>query len=222
MASLRSLPSLVRSLSTLLIVSLVIAACSSSDGGESNPGQTTTAPSAEPQPSGEEPTGGDQDTEPDASNGDLWAVVTIGDETYEFGAGENNGCFVGEEDIFKAGFLGEDGLILGESFLSLEVSLPPDGLDAAALSMPWDAYAHVTVVIGESAQWEANAYESTPESTSNRNIPEGLTQVDSFQFDASGASGTATFLDMENLTFDQETSSNFGDPMSGSFEVSCG
>lgn len=221
-----SLPSFNRSLIAVFTVALVLAACGS--GRDSELGQTTAPESTDPQPAGEEPTGGGgdgagaQDTEPETSGGDVRAVVTIGSETYEFSAGEYNGCLTTEDGIFKATFLGEDGLVLGDSFISLEVSLPPDGLNPVDLLMPWDAYPHVTVVIGESEEWEANAYESSPESTNNRNIPEGMTQVDSFQIDASGASGTATFLDLENLTFDQDTSSYSGEPMAGSFEVFCG
>ena len=212
-----------RKLVLVVMVALVLAACGGSDEGSSVSGEQSS-PTEEPKsdrPSGDtEPVDGEAVT--DVTDGDQWAVVKIGSETYEFGAGEYNHCLITEEGIFKATFLGEDGLVLGESFISLEVSLPPDGLNPADLLMPWDAYPHVTVVIGESEEWEANAYESTSESTSNRNIPEGLTQVDGFQFDVSGASGAATFLDMENLTHDQETSSFSGDPMTGSFEVSCG
>ncbi|MGB7860915.1 MAG: hypothetical protein WBM90_10500 [Acidimicrobiia bacterium] len=211
-------------LTVLFVASLALAACGSSDGGDQGSGQTTVPTSTDSQSTGEEPGdgGAGQDSEPEAAAGDQRAVVTIGSETYEFEQSEYSSCSITEHGIFKATFVGEDGLVTGESFMSLEVSLPPDGLKPADLSMPWDAYPHVTIVIGESHEWDADAYESTGESTSNRNIPEGLTQVDSFQFDASGASGSATFLDVDNLTYDQDTSSYSGEPMTGSFEVSCG
>lgn len=200
---------------TVLATALAMAACGASDDGATESVLTTEATENGEQDStaGDGTVGGTDQGAPAA--GELSATATIGGTTYEFSPGAFGYCAINEDGLFVASLVNEDSTVI-------EVSLPPEGFEAESVHQLSDEYPSVVVVVPEGARWEADAYESDPESTNNRNIPEGQTQVDSYEFDSSGASGQATFLDMESLTYNEDDSFYSGEPVSGDFQISCG
>ena len=198
----------------LTLAMFVLGSCGGSDDSSSPPSETTPV-----QTDGEEvtpeATTDDDSTTPEApSAGDGGAIVTIDGDSHEFSAEEVFVCFINADGIFNASLASSD------FTQNLEVSLPPEGFATDDVLRVADEYASVDLTVSESEVWSADAYESDPRSVNNRNIPEGQTQVDTYQFDSAGASGTATFLNMEALTIVDGNST--GQPVSGSFEVSCG
>lgn len=190
---------------SLVFIALVVASC----GGDDDGGTDDSGADG----SGADDSGADGVASPGA--GDVSAVVVIGGDTYDFEAGMAGFCLVDENGIFKA-------TVATDSVSAVDVSLPPDGYEAENRRFDLtDEYASVEVRLPD-GEWLAHAYESDPQSTNNRNIPEGQTLVDSYEFDASGASGTATFLHMDDLTYNQDGGFYSGEPTTGSFEISCG
>lgn len=200
----------LRSTKSILITLgiMMLGACGgSSDGSSAQPVSSTADQSddgsAEPE----------QDS-PEPATGDAGATVTIGGTTHEFGPDEVFICMLDENGLFRATLASAD------YTQNLEISLPPEGYITDDPLNLHSNYASVLFQQSETEMWFADAYESDPKSVNNREIPEGLTQVDSYDFDSGGASGTATFLNMEALTFVEDHST--GDPVSGSFAISCG
>lgn len=182
----------------------VFGSCGGSDGSSAQAPSPTTA----------DRTAVTGDTNSGAPSIDGGAVVTVAGTTYDFGADEVRICIVDESGIFRATIANAD------FTQNLTVSLPPEGYEPDSPLDAADAYPSVDLLVAEAEHWTADAYLSDPTSTSNLNIPEGQTQVDSYRFDSTGASGTATFLDREALTYGAGGAT--GEPVPGSFEVSCG
>jgi hypothetical protein len=83
-----------------------------------------------------------------------------------------------------------------------------------------EQYASVSVGIAD-AVWSANADDSEPLSVNNRDLPEGQSVVLDYQFDASGASGTANFVNLETLELVEAGGSFTGESIPGTFDVTC-
>lgn len=193
-------------------IAFVVAACGDNGDDDNSTATEAAAASADNEVEVDDP---ESAVEPGSmSTGEASAVVVLDGETYEFEPEVAGFCVVDENGIFHATIAsGTSGVV--------EVSLPPDGYEADSVLSYADEYASVDVVLPDGAEWSADAYESDPESTNNLNIPPGLTQVDSFEFDDSGASGSATFLNMEDLTYEDDGTYS-GEPITGTFEVVCG
>ena len=202
-----------RMIGLLVAAAIVITACGGDDGsGSEDPGSTSaTATSTETTQTAAPGTTAADDTasEESSSGGTSVAVVTIGENHYEFDVtpGAIQRC---DPDFFAAfwaiGFA-PDGSVF-------ELLLPPPG-DPNHEDPP---NAKVTDETND-LDWVAN-----PELSALDLLPDaepGQSQVDSWNVDGNTVTGTATFIE-ENAVY--AAVGGIGDapePMVGTFEVAC-
>jgi hypothetical protein len=185
-----------------------LAACGAAETGSTAPEGATPAPDA---PATQDPgTAPEASVAPDApppaeDPGSLnTAVVTIGDERYEF---TDVQCSIFAPRYIQAGNFGGDP--------EVSIVLPPDGWESEG-----DTYSppSVRVQIGDEAtgqRWVAGD-DGFPRITP---LPDGASQIDSYTVPEGRpvtATGTGTFVDLVAHNSGAEAPS-----VSGSFEVSC-
>lgn len=183
-----------------LCAGLILTACGGAGGGDASSSEVASAEASSGASSDESKSSASASVNPDDplgfGNEDATAVVTIGDQTYEFG---NLYC------VTIGGALGAAS-VGGDP--QVDITLPPedwetsgDGWDPPSIRVDSD---EPYFIIHANAQL---ADQMT-------NVEPGQSQVDSFSTDGYHASGTATFLD----PFAGGTPP---EPMTGTFEVTC-
>lgn len=209
------------------VLVLLLAACGgdtteTDDGGEDN--VETTQP-ATTEPAGNDDDGSDDTVPPSDDDGDTgesdddsgdpgepganMATVTIGDTTWEFDADPEGTITDCDPDFFGAFWvIGE-----AEDGSGLNLLLPPEG-DPNFEDPP---NVRVTDQSSE-ADWTADEtlIETYPDA-----LAEGDSQVDSYTVDGNTASGTATFVDENQIFAVLGGSLDAVEPVTGTFEVSC-
>jgi len=211
----------MKKLAFLVVLSLVAVACGGSDSNadEGNDDVATTeasdgtvAPSDDDEASVDTTTPtADDDPDGSATGGENVAIVTIGDQTWEFDANPEGPITDCDPDFFGAFWvIGE-----AEDGSSLNLLLPPEG------DPNFDDPPSVRVADrATEADWTADV---TLIETANYGdvLVEGDSQLDTYSVDGNTASGTATFVDENQIFAVLGGSTEAVEPMSGSFEVSC-
>lgn len=154
----------------------------------------------------------DDQSDVGSSPGSNVATVTIGDTTWEFDANPDGPITDCDPDFFGAFW------VVGEADdgSGLSLLLPPEG-DSNFEDPP-----SVRVTDGATeADWTADV---TLVDTANYSeiLTEGDSQVDSWTIDGNSVSGTATFVDENQIFAVLGGTLDSVDPVAGSFEVSCG
>lgn len=190
---------MIHTTSLALAVTLLLAACSAVPG--TNP-TATRDPGTEATPVA--PDGG-ATTNPDDPLGfgdeANTAVVTIGDQRYEFG------------NLYCVTIGGALGAVSVGGDPQVDIDIPP--MDWETSADGWDPPS-VQVNL-EDMNWIAS-----PEDTALPNIEPGLSQVDSFNTDGYHATGTATFMDSSAWQgFQFGLQDEQPEPVQGTFEVTC-
>lgn len=159
-----------------------------------------------------------EDSAPPQGDGTFHAVITIGDEEFDVTGSDPqlNSCFIDENGSFGASVASDDLLNI------VDIYLPPEGYQPDDLfwdtALPW-----VEITDADGDWWRANGNLSTvPPAGSAAELEEGLSGIDSFTFDEVSASGTATFVDWNNVTGGDAFTPGSGEPVAGMFEVTCG
>jgi hypothetical protein len=153
---------------------------------------------------------------PAIGDGPITIVVTVGETRYELSGEPSTTAACGLNEGFFSATLSTDDILT-----TIEVVLPPEGY------VPDPLYAETAVprvrvsLYPDGPDWQADANLWSGPPAANIGLEEGLSQVDTFAFDASGASGTATFVDETKLTSTGEFAMT-GVSVSGTFEVTCG
>lgn len=185
----------------LALVVLVIAAVACGD--DATP--TTDGPGATPTTAGGTP-GTDA---PPADGGTNLAVVEIGDHRYEVNVTPDaiQRC---SPDFFGAfwviGFTAED------MSSTLEMMLTPENRNELGMDEPY-----IRVDDPETGiDWRAD-----PNYFADTDLPEGMSQVDSFTVDGNRATGTATFIDADAANNALFGNGEMPEPVTGTFEVVC-
>jgi hypothetical protein len=130
------------------------------------------------------------------------AVVTVGDERYEFG------------NLYCVTIGGAIGAVSTGGDPRVDIDLPPPDWETSGDD--WDPPS-VKVTVRDVGTWIAN-----PEDTALPNIEPGLSQVDSFSSDRFHATGTATFMEARGWQrVGMGLADEPPDPISGTFEVTC-
>jgi hypothetical protein len=203
-----------------VVVALLVAACGGSDPAsekEDSSETTVTIAPAATQADGDSATSTTSQPSADESGGESppgsnVATVTIGDATWEFDANPEGPITDCDPDFFGAFWVvggADDGS-------GLSLLLPPEG-DSNFEDPP-----SVRVTDGASeADWTADV---TLVDTANYSeiLTEGDSQVDSWTIDGNSVSGTATFVDENQIFAVLGGTLDSVDPVAGSFEVSCG
>lgn len=202
-------------------LALLVAACGGSGLGadENNGGEVTTteAPDATTVESDDTDTPATTMPPPDDDSGGESpgeanvAIVTIGNTTWEFDANPEGPIIDCNPDFFGAFW------VVGETADGDSLNLLPTEGDANFEDPP-----SVRVVDRAiEADWTAD---ETLIDTANYSdvLAEGDSQVDSFTVDGNTASGTATFVDENQIFAVLGGSADAVEPVSGSFDVSCG
>jgi hypothetical protein len=185
-------------LTTIGLLAVFLGGCSAAPAGV--PGGGQPPPAAPGTPDGGEPANPDDPLGfgEEANT----AVVTIGDQRYEFG---NLRCFT------VGGAIGAQSR---DGDPRVDIDLPP--LDWETSGDDWSPPG-IRVIVEGVGTWIAN-----PEHTALPRIEPGLSQVDSYETDGFRATGTATFMDANGWQAAQ-----FGledqppDPVQGTFGVAC-
>lgn len=210
-------------LGVVMMTGLLLGACASAEASPSQPSASTAAtsgPSEGGGGGGTTPTNGAAaSADPGSAGGDgtYRAVITIGDERFEVVGTDPqmNGCHVDEDGVFGGGVSSADLLTM------FSVHLPPDGYVVEDLF--WEqALPSVEIGLADGRHWRADGNLSTvPPAGGSAALEEGLSMVDSFTFDASSASGTATFVEWSSVTVDPFAPVS-ADSVAGTFELTCG
>jgi len=189
---------------------LLLTACSAAPGGGTPAGDQGTPPPAPGQtaaPGGAAPTppGAVVTTNPDDPLGfgeeANTAVVTIGDQRYEF------------SNLYCVTLGGAMGAVSVGGEPTVDIDLPP--MDWETSAEDWDPPG-VEVDVGDE-NWIADA-----DDTGLIQIEPGLSQVDSFESDGYHATGRATFMEASAWNGVQMgLSDEAPDPVQGTFEVTC-
>lgn len=195
---------------------LVVAACGgdTADGGTADQGnqvQTTQPDVTQPDVTQPDATKPDVDDSGDSEgSGPSTATVTIGDQTYQFsseGAGIAQ-CLTDLFGIYSVQLpMIDDSGALTDGFVSMAILR--EGTDPDVV----EQVNAVQVDIGDdNGDWVADSsYEFF---VSGGTVEPGMSQVDSVEFDGRTVRGTATFL--------QDTYTELGEPITGTFEATCG
>lgn len=189
-----------------LALVLGLAGCGGSAATESASGQEPSAAASEPAAPAASDTGPTE-----AAGGDIGdnvlntAVVTIGDDRYEFTDVE---CSIFTERYIQAGNFGGDP--------EVSIVLPPEGWESQG-----DTFGppSVTVTIGDEFAGGAVLVAGDAGQVMINPIPDGQSQIDSYVVPDGRpvhATGTATFIDTTAINFGREAV-----PMTGTFEVTC-
>ena len=214
----------------LTVVALALTACGGGDdAGSDDPASPADEPATEPadepagEPAGDEPAGepaaepaddaAAPADEPDTANdaapatglGMNTAVVTIGDQRYEFDVtpGSIQRC---DPDFFGAFW------VLGQNAdgNGIDMMIPPEG-DPNFEDAPYVNVGDNTVDI----EWVANPDREMA------GVEPGESQVDSSAVDGTYISGTATFVDLNASYAFQGGGGDEPQPITGTFEVLC-
>ena len=188
----------------VVLMGLLLVGCSGAPpgvpGGGDQPPPAPTTPAVPGTPAGGEPA--DPDDPLGFGRDANTAVVTIGDERYEFA------------NLFCVTIGGAIGAASTGGDPRVDIDLPP--LDWETSSEDWDPPS-VRVIVDGVGTWIAD-----PEHTALPGIEPGLSQVDSYNSDRFHATGSATFMDASGwqrvqMGLDVEPP----DPVAGTFEVTC-
>lgn len=194
---------------SFVIALAMLGACGGSDSSSAEP----AGPDASSEQSQQDDVADGSEADAQPSTGEGGASITINGTVHQFAPEDIAFCLLDENGIFRGAATSAD------YSQTLEFSLPPEGFTTDDPLSAADVYATVSFAQSESEIWLASAYESDPLSVNNRNIPAGQTQVDSYDFSSAGASGSATFLNTQALTVTDGVFN--GEPVSGTFEISC-
>lgn len=207
----------------VVMTGLLLGACASAETTSSQRSESTAAtsgPSEGGAGGGTTPSNGSAaSADPGSAGGDgtYRAVITIGDERFEVVGTDpqTSGCAINDDGVFGAGVTAADLLTI------VTVHLPPDGYVVEDLF--WEqALPYVEITLADGREWRANGNLSTvPPAGGSADLEEGLSMVDSFTFDASSASGTATFVEWSSVTVDPFAPVS-ADSVAGTFELTCG
>lgn len=182
---------------------LLLTACSATPGsGTPAPAadQTAAPGGATPVPPGAVVTANPDDPLGFGEEGNT-AVVTIGDQRYEFG------------NLYCVTIGGAIGAVSVGGEPTVDIDLPP--MDWQTSGEGWDPPS--VEVNSDDESWSAN-----PEDTALPSIEPGLSQVDSFTSDGFQATGTATFMHVGDWqAFQFDLSDEKPEPVQGTFEVTC-
>jgi len=193
---------------------LVVAACGgdTADNGATDQGDqvSTTQPgTTQPDVDDGDDSGSDDDSGDSKGSGSSTATVTIGDQTYNFSS-EGTGIAQCLTDLF--------GIFSVQLRMIDDSGAPVDGnVSMAILHEDTDPEAMeqvnaVRVEVDDEGDWVAD---STFEFFVLGSTAEpGKSQVDSVEFDGRTVRGTATFL--------QDAYVELGEPVTGTFEATCG
>lgn len=191
-------------LTFVCLVAALLVGCSAAPPGIGGNGQPSPAapgtPGAPGTPTGGEPANPD---DPLGFGRDAnTAVVTIGDQRYEFG------------NLFCVTIGGAIGAVSTGGDPRVDIDLPP--MDWQTSGDDWGPPS-VKVIVEDVGTWIAD-----PEDTALFNIEPGLSQVDSFSSDRFHATGTATFMEASGWQGAQMgLEDEPPDPVTGTFEVTC-
>jgi hypothetical protein len=179
---------------------LVATGCSGDDGDGNGDAQQPETPASSDFEAG--------------GSGEATASVTIGDE--EFVAEEKQNCISmggAVEGIFTA----DDGAI------EIEIEVPPEDWETDTQS-DWSPPS--IVVVDERGDtrvaWQSGTAQYTPGNEFDFDDYVGEAVVESYTVDGSSASGTATFVDDQGVVQARADGTPIPEPVSGSFEISCG
>lgn len=174
---------------------LVFGACG---GDEDSPATPTVGAESGTTPSQPTTSGDNQPSESDNA-GDRRAVVTVGDERYEFELSTQ--CLV------MFGNLAGIGRSVDGRDIVINIGVPPEDWETS--DEDWDPPSIRIDDRENDIDWRAGGEVAT------EMIPTGMSQVDDFTIDGSSASGTATFVDLY--------AAMRGEPeaVQGTFEFNC-
>lgn len=190
--------------STLAVAVLAAATLAACGGPQTQPISATEDSGSEPADVGAPPAA--SATAPDASSDDPLgfgdeenvAVVTIGDDRYEF------------TDLYCVSMGGAMGATSVGGDPQVNIDLPP--LDWETSDEGWDAPS--IRVSGDDPYFDMQAGGETM--AADERVEPGSTQVDSFVSDGYHASGEATFIDATAVMVSEDPQ-----PVTGTFEVTC-
>lgn len=186
---------------TMLLAALAMILVGCGDDATPTSGDTGVLPTT----AGETP-----GTDAPAGDGGInLAVVEIGDNRYEVDVtpGSIQRC---SPDFFGAfwaiGFTSED---MSSTF---EMLLSPENREELGMEPPYIRLTDPETDI----DWRAD-----PEHFTTTELPEGMSQVDSFTVDGNRVTGTATFIDVDAAFAALNGNGEMPEPVQGTFEVVC-
>jgi hypothetical protein len=184
-----------------ILAAATLAACG---GPEAQSGPDTQAPGSEPTDGGAPPvasaaaTDGSGDDPLGFGEEENVAVVTVGDDRYEF------------SDLYCVSMGGAMGATSVGGDPQLNIDLPP--LDWETSDEGWDAPS--IRISGDDPYFDMQAGGDTM--AADERVEPGSSQVDSFDSDGYRASGEATFIDATAVMVSEDP-----EPITGTFEVTC-
>ena len=214
-------PRLFRLLALTAAALLVLSAC----GGDSDDADSTDPTDAPSEATTTVAGGDDAATTTDAGDtatttvasggGDgEYAIVTIGDETYE---ADFDGTF--SQCISMGGAIGGVAPIAGVEDATIDMTIPPPDWETSAEG--WDPPS-IRLDLGEDADGVPIDWRAGGDIVMENPDLDGKSQVDSVSNDGTTASGTATFIDFFQVQLFQSGQVDEPQPVSGTFEISCG
>ena len=139
--------------------------------------------------------------------------MTLGEEVYE---ADFSGTF--SQCIAMGGAIGAVAPIAGLEDATLDLTIPPQGWETSG---EWDPPS-IGVDLGEDADGVPIDWRAGGEVVMTFPELEGMSQVDTVSYDGATVSGTATFIDFFQVQLFTTGQVDQPEPVTGTFEISCG